>query len=204
MKRLVTTLMVTLVIVSNAGTCLAAERFALDEEQTFIGFSVSYMFVKRVRGQFNDFRGFFEIDDQQPENNRAEIIIDTASVDTGFPARDAQIRGADLFNVEHYPTMAFHSDKIEMGADNRGQIIGDLTLLGISKSVKFDLVKEKGEDEGLINGFKVSGKIKRSDFGMNAFMKPIGNKVTLLFCYNVAECNDDNIYQEKSKVGYNQ
>lgn len=81
---------------------------------------------------------------------------------------------------------------------------GDLTLLGITKPVTRDLVKMPGQDKSLINGYKVTGQIKRSDYGMNAFIRPIGNVVTLLVCYNMTECVSEEPQQETGKGRYNQ
>lgn len=204
MKFFGTLLLATLFIVGSTQSCLASETFILDHDHTAIGFNVSYLLVSSVSGEFDDFKGSFIIDREHPENNNADIIIETASVDTGLDWRDEDIRGPDLFNSLRYPTMVFHSNKIEMRSDNTGQITGDLTLLGITKPVRLDFVKVPGKDKSLTNGYKVIGKIKRSDFGMNAFVRPIGNVVTLLVCYNVEECSSGDVYQNKAKPRYNQ
>lgn len=203
MKRSGLILLVAFIIAGGADASSAVEKFNLDKDHTTVGFNVSYLVLARVSGRFDDFKGSFIIDRENPENSRADIIIQTASVNTGFKARDADIRGPGLFNADRYPTMVFHSDTIQMGPDNTGQMTGDLTLLGITKPVTLDLVKEPGEDKNLTNGYKVTGKIKRSDFGMNAFIRPIGNVVTLLVCYNMAECTSEETRQ-KNKARYNQ
>lgn len=196
--------MIALVIASGVHASGVVEKFSLDKNYTYVGFNVSYLILARVSGRFNDFRGSFVIDRENPENSRADIVIQTASVDTGIKARDADIRGPGLFNAEQYPTMIFHSDKIEMGPGNTARMTGDLTLLGITKPVTLDLVKMPGKDKSLINGYKVTGQIKRSDFGMNAFIRPIGNVVTLLVCYNMEECAPEEVLPEKGQARYNQ
>lgn len=132
MKRFGTLLLATLFIVGSAQSCLAAETFILDHDHTTIGFNVSYLLVSNVSGQFDDFKGSFIIDRENHENSRADIIIQTASVDTGIKARHADIRGPGLFNAALYPTMVFHSSAMLVGPDNTGQITGDLTLLGMT------------------------------------------------------------------------
>lgn len=204
MRRFGAVLIAALMIISGVQTARAAEEFSLDKDRTTIGFNVSYLLLARVSGRFDDFKGSFIIDREHPEKSRADIIIQTASVNTGFKTWDADIRGPGLFNVALHPTMVFHSDKIELRADNTGQITGDLTLLGITKPVALDLVKGAGADKGFANGFKVTGEIKRSDFGMNAFIQPIGNVVTLLVCYNIADCREDDPYKNKGPARYNQ
>ena len=90
-----------------------------------------------------------------------------------------------------------------MGLENIGQITGNLTLLGITKPITLYFTREHGMNKNFGAGFKLIGKIKRSDFGMGTFFQPIGNKVTLLICYNMAECSTFDAYQEKDSK-YNQ
>ena len=204
MKHFGTILLAVVILAGGTNAYGGAEKFDLDKDHTYVGFNVSYLILARVSGRFDDFKGSFIIDRENPENSRADIIIQTTSVDTGVESRDSDIRGPGLFNADHYPTMVFHSNKIEIGPDNTGQITGDLTLLGITKPVRLDIVKVSGENKSLTNGYRVIGQIKRSDFGMNAFIRPIGNVVTLLVCYNMATCGGKYTYQENSKARYNQ
>jgi len=68
--------------------------------------------------------------------------------------------------------------------------------------VRLDLVKVPGKDRSLVSGYKITGKIKRSDFGMDVFSRPIGNTVSLLVYYNMEECTFEDIPQE-SRPQYN-
>lgn len=195
MMRLFSTVF-AVVLVVFAARALAQpvpEKFSLDKGHTYVGFEAGYFILLRVTGRFDDFQGSFVIDRNRPENNSASIIIETASVNTGVKTRDEDIRGPDLFNADRYPTMTFHSKAIELGPDNEGRILGDLTLLGVTKPVTLDLVRvpkikdgEVGEAKVFSDGFIVTGVIRRSDFGMNAFVAPISDTVTLLVCYKVA------------------
>lgn len=194
-----TTLLILAVGANNAS---AAEKFSLNKDYTSIRFTVNYLLVLKVNGQFNDFMGSFVIDREHPEKSRADIIIQTASVETGIDLRDSEIRGPLLFNADRYPTMVFRSRKIEITSDNTGQITGDLTLLGITKPVTLNLVQSLGKDKNFVYGFKLTGQIKRSEFGMNAFMT-IGNVVTLLVCYNVTDCAIEEAQQINAKSRYN-
>lgn len=188
----------------------APEKFILNKDHTYVGFDVSYLILARVSGHFDDFQGSFVINPEHPEKNRADIIIKTGSVNTGIKTWDEDIRGPGLFNAIQYPTMVFHSQKVEMETDNSGVLTGHLTLLGITKPVTMDIVripdpafKGTGMDDSFAEGFKVTGKIKRSDFGMNAYIRPIGNTVTLYVCYDMIKCGGEDTNQEKIKPRYN-
>lgn len=189
----------------------APEKFSLDKDLTYVGFEVRYLLLLRVTGQFDDFEGAFVIDRQQPENNRADIIIKTASVNTGVKSRDQDIRGPALFNADIYPEMVFHSDHIVLRPDNTGIITGHLTLRGITKPITLELtrVEEEGaqitaHSNSFADGFLVTGKIKRSDFGMNEFIMPIGDTVTLYVCYKLKTCDGTDTRRRKAAHKYNQ
>lgn len=198
-------------VVIATGAMAAPEKFSLDRENTYVGFDVSYLVLARVSGRFDDFQGSFVINREHPEKSRADIIIKTGSVNTGIKTRDEDIRGPGLFNAHRHPTMVFHSNNIELGPDDTGVMTGDLTLLGITRPVTMDIVRVpdpafqgEGREESFSGGFRVTGKIRRSDFGMNAYIKPIGNIVTLHVCYGMIKCGGEGTNQKKIKPKYNE
>lgn len=107
--------------------------------------------------------------------------------------------------------MIYHSDKIEIGQDNKGLIMGYLTLLGVTRPVTMDLIRipgiktqEIGNDNDFSDGFMATGKIKRSDFGMNESSGAIGNVITLFVCYKLEECNNTYMQPKETEPQYNQ
>ena len=64
--------------------------WAIDPTHTTIGFSVRHAMVAKVRGRFTDFAGTFTLDGANPAASSAEIVIQTASIDTANADRDAQ------------------------------------------------------------------------------------------------------------------
>ena len=187
-----------------AQACLAAEKFNLDKDDTTIRFHVSYFILTTVSGHFNDFAGSFVIDRDNLEKSSVDIVIQTDSVDTGFAARDSEIRGPGLFNAALYPEMRFHSHIFEIRPeDNAGHIIGELRLHGVTKPMVLDLHQVAGKHNSDTVGFVVTGQIKRSDFGMDGFKVPVGDIVTLLVCYNVQDCKAPDTKPEMYKPQYN-
>jgi polyisoprenoid-binding protein YceI len=184
-----------------------SEKFSLSKDLTYIGFDVSYLLLFRATGRFNDFDGVFIIDHVHPEGSRADIIIKTTSVSTGDKLRDSDIRGPALFDAEKYPEMVFHSDKVQIGSDNKGFITGALTLRGVTRPVTMKIIRVPGvsapentREKSFSDGFLVTGEIKRSDFGMNNYIRPIGDIVTLYVCYKLEKC--DSLYTQNRKTTY--
>jgi len=109
----------------------------------------------------------------------AEVVanIDLASIDTSNPDRDVHLRSTDFFNVDQHPSMTFRSTRIEP-ADDGYSMTGDLTLNGITRSVTLDV-----ESNGLVVvpadgrthfGLSAVGELRRSEFGIEFGLMPIG------------------------------
>lgn len=211
--KIIVIILTASLILFLAGTAAwaASVNYSINKKNTYVGFEVSYMFLMRVTGHFNDFEGTLIIDRERPKNSHADLVVKTASVDAGSESRNKDIRGPALFNTDQYPEMIFRSNKIEIGQDNKGLITGYLTLLGVSRPVTFDLIripdaKTKGteDDNSFSDGFIATGKIRRSNFGMNYSSAPIGNVVTLFICYKLEECSSSLTQQKETKPQYNQ
>lgn len=182
-----------------SGACQAVEQFALNKDDTVVGFEVGYLLFTRVRGRFEDFHGEMFIDEEYPERSRVAITIKTASVGTGVARRDADIRGPMLFDSERFPTMSFYSTSVEWKAESGGHMKGELTLLGERKPILLDFVRVQGQGLHPGESFKVIGQVKRSDFDMNGYPGVIGNTVSLLICYNMRVCEFDGARDGKNR-----
>jgi polyisoprenoid-binding protein YceI len=142
--------------------------WTIDSAHSSVGFVARHMGLSKVRGQFTSFRGEIEGDPSDITSAKARIEIDTASVDTGSPERDAHLKSPDFFDVENHPTMVFESRSIVRDGDNY-KVVGDLTIKGKTRPV--ELVYEHGGDlkDPFGNhkaGGSLTGTIKRSDWGL--------------------------------------
>jgi len=78
--------------------------------------------------------------------------------------------------------MTFRSTAVT-GASGKLQVVGDLTLAGVTKSVTLDVdgptPPQKGMGGNLVTGFSATGKLKRSDFNFGSkFGEPmLGDEV---------------------------
>lgn len=141
-----------------------ATKWNLDPTHSEITFKVKHMMISNVKGQFKSFSAEIESEDDTFKNVKTTATIQTDSVDTNNPDRDAHLKGEDFFNAAVNPQITFESDSLN------DEITGNLTINGITKPVKLEV------DFGGINvdpwgntkaGFSFEGKIKRSDFGLN-------------------------------------
>jgi polyisoprenoid-binding protein YceI len=125
------------VLVGIAGLSSAApakEIYKFDQSGSTIGFSV-HQFLGTTRGKFTNFSGRIEVDREHPENSSVTAQIDVRSLDTRIKKRDDHLRSAEFFNVEKFPNMTFRSRSVKRTGPQSGDILGDLTMHGVTKPV---------------------------------------------------------------------
>src|SRR5207248_9663659 len=142
--------------------------YELDAAHTSVEFVGRHLMITKVRGRFSDVRGRITIDDE-PTKSHVEVEIGVASVSTGNDDRDAHLKNADFFDVEHYPTMTFASTGVKPVGDNTWDLLGDLTVHGTTKPVTLQVEFDGGGaspmgDERI--GFSAATEVDREDFGL--------------------------------------
>jgi polyisoprenoid-binding protein YceI len=145
-------------------------RWTLDPGHSAVGFSVRHLMITNVRGEFEKFRGDVAYDAAHPEATRIRATIDVASLNTREAKRDSDLRSALFFDVDNHPEMTFVSKSARAAGDGNLEVIGDLTIRGITHEVTLsvhDISAPQTDMRGNLRiGATASTRIKRSDFGM--------------------------------------
>lgn len=102
--------------------------------------------------------GTVDFDDADVSKTGVQATIDTASINPRVADRDTHLKSADFFDVEKFPTITFRSKRPQSTADGL-QIVGDLTLHGVTKEVT---LKVDGPTPVLKDG---RGNLKRGATG---------------------------------------
>ena len=143
-------------------------RWNVDPEHSTIEFRVTHMVVSKTTGWFMDYAGFIDMDAEAGTVKAIEATIKTGSVNTNHEKRDAHLRNADFFDVEHYPTMTFKMKRYKKTAEGY-TAAGDLTLRGVTKEITLVGHYNGTTKDPMGNtraGFNAEGKLNRKDFGM--------------------------------------
>jgi polyisoprenoid-binding protein YceI len=176
-----------LLLASGLATCAALpawaapERFELDGAHTYPSFEINHLGFSTMRGSFTATSGALVYDEER-RSGSVSATIDAASIATGFAKRDEHLRSKDFFNVEKFPTLRFQSDPFQLEADKPTAVTGALTLLGVTKPVSLNVQPTrcgKRMDKDYVCGAMVTGVIKRSDWGMNAYVPFVSDEVKL-------------------------
>ncbi|MGP3947229.1 YceI family protein [Streptomyces sp. 7N604] len=157
---------------------MVTTKWFFEPGHTGAEFRARHMMVAYVRGQLKNVHGLLEVDPDEPEKARIEATIDATQVYTGQPERDAHLRSADFFDVEHHPTWTFVGSRTHQVSATEFEITGDLTVRGVTRPVTFDVTYlgqwdtpwwEDGRDLGTRRraGFAATTRINRHDFGVS-------------------------------------
>jgi polyisoprenoid-binding protein YceI len=144
----------------------------LDPAHSTAQFGVRHMMISTVRGTFEKVSGTVTLDEADLTRSVVDIQIDAGSVSSREPKRDAHLRSADFFDVEHHPTIRFRSTQIQQ-SKNAGnyRVTGDLTIRGVTKAVTLDVVGPTAPQVApwgtIARGVSATGKVNRKDFGLN-------------------------------------
>ena len=156
-------------------TIPTAGTFALDPYHTTIGFTARHLMVSKVRGRFREFSGKIVVA-EDPLQSSAELVINTASIDTGVPPRDADLKSENFLNVEKYPEISFHTTSVTGHDGPEFTILGDLTIMDVTHPVELTVAIEGVTDQPAamggkqVIGFSMTGEIDREDWGIKTNM----------------------------------
>lgn len=159
------------------------QHWELDLSHTRIGFAVEHLGYSTTMGRFKQAEGAVHYDIKKPNETTMRFAVDTASIDTGWEARDEHLRNKDFFNSEKYPTMTFVSTDVTFINPQQAKVTGDFTLLGKTKPLTLDVTLRKIAESPMtkepVIGFRATGTIDRSAYGMTTFAKMITNEVPI-------------------------
>jgi polyisoprenoid-binding protein YceI len=165
-----------------------AGTYQIDPVHSTVGFIARHLVAAKVRGHFTEFSGVITVG-ETPETSSVEATVVGASITTGNEMRDGHLRSADFLETEANPNLTLKSTKITAKGGDDYEMVADLTVKGVTKSVTFDL-EFLGAGSGMapgvtVAGFEARAEIDRRDFNItfdgaleNGSLV-VGNKVVL-------------------------
>jgi polyisoprenoid-binding protein YceI len=157
-------------------TMVPTGTWTVDPAHSSVEFAVKHMGIATVRGRFNEFEGTLEVGPDLA-SSRARGSVKVASITTNDEQRDAHLRSPDFFDAEQYPEITFESTRIEPIDEDTSHVFGNLTMHGITREVKLEVVMAGTDVDPWGNqraGLEVVGVLKRSDFDMK-FNQALGS-----------------------------
>jgi polyisoprenoid-binding protein YceI len=154
------------------------QSWTFEPGHTEVAFRARHMMVTWVRGLFKDVHGSLRFDLDDCLATTFSGVIDATKLWTGEPDRDAHLRSADFFDVEHHPTIAFEGRFTERTGDTTFKAVADVTIRGVTRPVALDVtylgrwptpfwVGDENRGTLLRAGFEARGRVNRHDFGVS-------------------------------------
>ena len=173
---------ITLAAALAAPAVAAPETYVLDSAHSFPRFSYNHFGYSTQVSRFNKTTGKI-IYDKEAKTASVDIVIDTTSVDSGFPVFNEHLRSEDFFDTAKYPTATFKSTKVIFEGDKPSAIEGKLTIKGISKPVTltvttFHAMPHPTNKKDAI-GANAFTTVKRSEFNAGKYAPNVGDEIRI-------------------------
>ena len=165
-----------------AAAPLCATTYTIEPDYTQAVFRWNHLGFSNPAAQFSQGQGMLEFDPANPTRASVQVTIPLSSLNTGVPALDEHLRSEDFFEVAKFPTARFRRTKVEPGAGkDRLRVTGELNLHGVTKPVTLDVtvlkVGANPRTELPTVGFEATAVLKRSDFGLGAYVPQVGDEI---------------------------
>ena len=149
---------------------MAQTKWILDSTHSELGFKIKHLMITNVSGSFKNFTAAVTSDETDFSTAQINLSAEMASITTNNEQRDTHLLNSDFFDVEQHPELTFTSTKLEKLDSDTYTLYGNLTMKGVTKPVKLKAAYTGATKDpwgGERAGFVVTGKINRSDWGVN-------------------------------------
>ncbi len=159
-----------------AGTAAAAPvTYNLDPTHTYPSFAADHFGGASIwRGKFTKTSGAVTLD-RTAKTGTVDVTIDASSIDTGNAALDKHLKSDAFFDVEKFPTATYKGTSIRFDGDTPVEVIGSLTLHGVTKPLNLKLDSFKCYTHPVLKrevcGSEASAEFDRADYGMDFGVK---------------------------------
>ena len=161
-------------------------NYTMDKTHGYVTFSYLHKGLSNPQLRFDDVDATLVLDADNPENSQINVTIAAANIDSGVAKFDAHLNSPDFFNSAANPTISFKSTGFTRADVSTGTMTGDLTMMGVTKSISFDVVLIGTGDSAI--GVEGRTKLLRSDYGLGKYVPHVGDEVSITVS---AEFNKD-------------
>jgi polyisoprenoid-binding protein YceI len=163
-----------------------AQTWTVDKAHSRLGFSITHLGIADLGGTIKSFDSKITSSKDDFSDAVIEFTGDINSINTDNEQRDTHLKSPDFFDAAKFSTITFKSKSFTKAGDKQYKLAGDLTLHGVTKPVVLDVTfngtTTHPMNKKTLAGFKITGSIKRSDFGVAAAMPPamLGEDVAIV------------------------
>jgi len=168
------------VVQTYEGLDVPSGTYVMDKTHGYVTFSYSHKGLSHPVLRFNGVDAALVLDAEHPENSQIDVTILAGNIDSGVAKFDEHLNSADFFDTAVNPKITFKSTSFKRASATSGKMVGDLTMMGVTQSVSFDVVLV-GTADGKLPTIGVEGQasLLRSEFKLGKYVPYVGDKVSI-------------------------
>lgn len=161
---------ITTALITLFATAGFSQTWTMDKAHSQLNFGITHLGISEIAGSFSSVTATITSSKDDLTDAIVELSADIASISTGNDQRNNHLKSPDFFDAGKYPTLSFKSTAFKKTGAKTFELKGDLTLHGVTKPVVLNATLNgtttNPMNKKTVAGFKVTGTIKRSDFGI--------------------------------------
>ena len=191
MNKRIVSLCTIMLVMSPFAKCQTS-TWTPDKAHSEVDFSVMHLGLSKVHGRFGNIGGTITLNEADTSKSTVNVTIDVSTLDTGVGARDNDVKGANFFDVAHFPVATFVSTGVTRSGSGL-TVRGNLTLHGITEPVTLEVEAPTGPVPGMDKkphfGFSAKTTISRTAFGIGSKVPSavVGDEVNISIDLDVAK-----------------
>ena len=147
-----------------------AQDWTWDKAHSQLNFGITHLTINEIDGTFSSVDAKLTASKDDLTDAQIQLTADVNSINTGNDQRNTHLKSPDFFDAAQFGILTFKSTSFQKVSDKNYKLAGSLTLHGVTKPVTLDVVYNgtvvNPMSKKTVAGFKITGTIKRSDFGI--------------------------------------
>jgi polyisoprenoid-binding protein YceI len=157
--------------------------YKLDPGHTMVLFSWNHFGFSNPTANLGLGDGTLVFDEKNPAKSSVEVTLPLANLDTHVSKLDEHLKKPDFLDADKFATITFKSTKVQAEGAGKYKVTGDLTVHGVTKPVVLDAKLNKSGEHPMLKvaaiGFDATATIKRSDFGVGAYVPNVSDEIKI-------------------------
>lgn len=173
----------------------APATYKLDPGHTFVVLSWHHLGFSNPIAVAPIDEGSLVFDDKDPSKSSLQVTLPIAKLETFVPKLNEEFQTAQFFDAGKFPAATYKSTKVQSLGGGKFKVTGDLTVHGVTKPVTLQATLNKSGIHPMAKvqavGFDATGTLKRSDFGLNAYVPYVSDEISLKITTEAEVAKDD-------------
>lgn len=161
---------VTAAFIILSPTAGFSQTWNMDKAHSQLNFGITHLGVSEIDGSFTSVTAKITSSKDDLTDAVVDLSAEVGSISTGNDQRNNHLKSADFFDAAKYPNLTFKSTSFKKTGAKTYEVTGDLSLHGVTKTVVLTATLNGTTTNPMskktVAGFKVTGTIKRTDFGI--------------------------------------